>query len=101
MKEKELREVSTCGLCHEKIGKSGIPLFMRVNVKRYGLKADAIRRQQGLGMLLGGSGSLASAMGQDEDMAEIISEKTITVCEKCAGEYHILYHILESGEEDQ
>lgn len=98
MKEKELRKVSVCRLCDEKIGKSGLPLFMRVSVKRYGLKADAIKRQQGLGMMLGGHGLLAQVMGPNEDMAEIIHENEITVCETCASKNPIIYHILELTE---
>lgn len=94
MKEKELREAATCGLCNEKIGKSGLPLFMRVSVKRYGLKADALRRQTGFGMLMG-NGALAQIMGPNEDMAEIISENTVTVCETCGLENSILHRILE------
>ncbi len=91
----ELRKISVCGLCNKKIGKSGLPLFMRVNVKRYGLNMQAVQRQQGLGMLLGGHGMLAQVMGSDDDMADIISENTITVCETCAPKNHLLYEILE------
>lgn len=97
MKEKELREAATCGLCGKKIGESGLPLFMRVNVKRYGLNARAIKRQTGLGMVFDGHHKLAEVMGPNEDMAEIISEKTITVCETCGMKNHVLHAIL-SGE---
>ena len=82
MKEKELREIATCALCGKRIGDSGLPLFWRVRIRRYGLKADAMRRQQGLGMMIGGQ--LAQVMGPDEDLAEKISETEITVCETCA-----------------
>ena len=86
MKEKELRENSTCNICGKKIGHTGIPLFWRVTIQRYGLKLDAIQRQTGLAMMLGGNGILAQVMGTDEDMAEKMSEKKITICESCAVE---------------
>lgn len=84
MKEKELRECATCAICKRKIGKSGMPMFWRVNIERHALKLDAIRRQQGLAMALGGRALLASIMGPDEEMTEPLMEpKTITVCEDC------------------
>jgi len=82
MKEKELREVATCVLCGKAIGNTGLPLFWRVRIERYGLKADAMRRQQGLGMMIGGQ--LAQVMGPDEDLAEKTFSTEITVCETCA-----------------
>lgn len=100
MKESELREAATCGLCNKKIGQSGVPLFMRVNVQRHGLLAPAIQRQQGLAMMLGGNGLLASVMGPNDNMTDIISENTITVCEICAQDNPILYQILELKEDD-
>lgn len=84
MKEKELREVAICAMCENKIGHTGLPLFWRVRIRRYGLKTDAIKRQQGLTMMLDGHALLAQVMGPDEDMAEKILETEITVCEKCA-----------------
>lgn len=84
MKEAELREVATCKLCQKKIGHTGMPLFWRVRVERYGLKKDALDRQQGLTMMLGGRAQLAAMMGPDEDMAEKISSTEFTICEECA-----------------
>lgn len=97
MKEKELRKVAICGLCNKKIGESGLPLFMRVTVKRYGLKAQALSRQTGLEMMRGAAAGLAQVLGPDEDMAEIITENTITVCATCSNENLVFYEILETG----
>ena len=96
MKERELREVCTCGLCKNKIGTASSLFFMRVNIQRYGLNYDALERQQGLAMQLDGNALLANAMGPDEDMADIICEKTITVCDTCSLNNPVLYEILES-----
>ena len=95
MKEKELREVATCKMCGKKIGASGLPLFWRVRIERYGLKANALRRQQGLTMMLGGHAELASIMGPDEDLAEKILSKEITVCEDCCTKQVVIAALAE------
>ena len=91
MKEDKLREVSECDICHNQIGSAGIPLFWRVRLERHGLKADAIKRQQGLGMMIGPE--LAMVMGPNEDMTEKISSKEITVCENCASKSTSVYQM--------
>ena len=83
MKEDELRDNAICNLCGQPIGKSGLPLFWRVTVERFGLNLTALQRQQGLAMILG-SASLARVMGADEDLAISMMEPAkITVCESC------------------
>jgi hypothetical protein len=83
VKEAELRKHSTCDLCHEKIGHTGLPLFWRVTVERFGIDMAAARRQTGLGMMIGAP--LASVMGPDEDMATPMMEAAVlTICEACA-----------------
>lgn len=85
MKEAELRKHTTCDVCKYPLGaRSPAPLFWRVTVERFGLKMDAIKRQDGLGAFLGSS-VLASVMGPDEDLAAPVMEPTtLTVCETCA-----------------
>jgi len=92
MKELELRKVAKCVICGEKIMHAGIPLFWRVRIERYGLKADAIKRQQGLDMMI--SPHLAQVMGPDEDMAEKFFSIEITVCETCASEKSLPVAVL-------
>lgn len=85
MKERELREHAICSLCERKIGHTGLPLFWRGTVERFGIDAGAVQRQHGLGLMLGAP--LAMIMGPDEDMAEPIMEPVrLTVCETCAVE---------------
>ncbi len=84
MMELELREHATCVLCGNKIMASGIPLFWRVTVERFGVDLRAVERQQGLTMMLGDP-YLASVMGPDEDMATpFMPPVVLTVCEPCA-----------------
>lgn len=68
MKEKELRAVATCGLCHKKIGDWVFPMFYRVRIERHGVKLDAVKRQAGMEMLMNGCVPLAQVMGPDEEM---------------------------------
>lgn len=83
MKESELRKHAVCTVCAEKIGHTGLPLFWRVTVERFGIDMQAARRQTGLGMMLGAS--LAAVMGPDEDMAQAIGDPAVlTMCEHCA-----------------
>lgn len=84
MKEAELRKHALCDLCAKKIGHSGLPLFWKVTIERFGVDMGAIRRQSGLAVMLG-SPTLASVMGPGEDMAQPVMEpKVLTVCEPCA-----------------
>lgn len=85
MKEKELREHSTCNLCNKKIGESHIPMFWRIKIERFGINLNVIQRQTGLTELLGGHAHLAQVMGPDEEMTMPMMEPVIlTVCEDCA-----------------
>ena len=100
MKEKELRKVANCAMCKKPIGHTGLPLFWRIRIQRYGLKIGALKRQQGLTMMLGGHAELAAVMGPDEDMAEKISGVEITLCEKCAIEESWPIVVLAEEKED-
>jgi hypothetical protein len=89
MKEAELRRHCVCSLCAKGIGASGIPLFWRVTVERFGVDLTAVKRQDGLGAMLGHS-ALAAVMGPDHDMARpVMDPVTLTVCETCACERHM------------
>jgi hypothetical protein len=87
MKEKELRACATCGLCKKKVLASGMPFFYRVRIERHGVKMDAVTRQAGLEMMLGGSVALAQTMGADEDMTmPLMPPIEFTVCEACSSD---------------
>lgn len=83
MRESELREHTACSICKQKICSVGLPLFWTVDIKRYGIKMDVVRRQDGLAALLRNS-ELASIMGVDEDMTVILEDAKLTLCEECA-----------------
>lgn len=86
MKEAELRNHTTCSLCHKKIMACGLPLFWRLTIERFGIDIRAIQRQDGLSQIVGSS-AIASVMGPNEDLASPVQEATIlTICEKCAME---------------
>lgn len=95
IRERELREIAKCAICGQPFGESGLPLFWRLRLTRYGVDTEAVRRQDGLGALLGSSG-LAMVMGTDEPMATAIDGPTeITVCESCAGKQASVYELNE------
>lgn len=86
MNEDELRKHATCDLCKKRIGHTGLPLFWRVRIERFGIDLAAVKRQDGLGAFLGNS-QLARVMGDDPVMAKPAMEaKTLTLCETCACE---------------
>lgn len=84
MKEKELREHTTCSNCRKPIGHTGLPLFWKLTVERHGVDMGAVRRQDGLAAVLGGSVELAQAMGTDPEMTVLLETVEITLCEACA-----------------
>ena len=96
MKEKELREHAICTVCKRAIGHAGLPLFYVLTIERYGVKMDAVKRQDGLSALLGGHARLAAVMGPDEEMTESLMDPgKITVCEVCAGVPHLVHYLAE------
>lgn len=86
MKERELREHADCDFCNRKIWHTGLPLFWRLKVDRFGINLRAAQRQDHMAGFLGSS-VLAAVMGPDEDMAKPMMETaTLTMCETCAME---------------
>lgn len=84
MNEQEVRRHAVCSLCHEKILRTGLPLFYRVTIERFGMKMDAVRRQHGMELLMGNV-ALAQVMGPNEDMAmPVMDPLVLVVCETCS-----------------
>jgi hypothetical protein len=96
MKEKELREAANCFICGKPFGHTGLPLFWRVTIQRFGVDVGAVNRQTGLTMMLGGNALLASVMGPDEELAKPLGEAiNVTLCETCALEDASIAQIVE------
>ncbi len=84
MKEAELRQHATCTICRKKVGATGLPLFWRVTIDRFGIDLQAARRQDGLAAYIG-SAAIAQIMGPDLDMAKPVMDTAVaTICEHCA-----------------
>jgi hypothetical protein len=95
MKEKELRELATCSLCDKKIGETGLPLFYKLTVERFGLDLNACRRRMGLDLMIG-SPVLAMAFSPDEDLAQSLhGPVTYSVCELCSQKNPAVMHAIE------
>jgi hypothetical protein len=67
MKADELRKYAVCSMCLKKLGASGMPLFYKVTIERFGIDLGAMTRQGGLEQLIGNA-RIAQAMGADEEM---------------------------------
>ena len=101
MKESELRKHAKCSLCSELIGHTGMPIFWTVQVFRHGVDLSAVRRQDGLGMMLGNT-ALAQVMGPDEEMTKVLlGPVDLDLCEKCALENDIIAEAFEKAESDK
>ena len=84
MKERELRECATCAVCGQLIGKASLPVFWRVSMEYHGVNVEAVQRQTGLAMMMGGNGALAAVMGPDDEITMPLMEPgAITVCHDC------------------
>ncbi len=85
MKQKDIKPCSKCG---KGVMHTGLPLFWKISIMRYGIDIDAVKRQSGLEMMLDGHATLANVMGPDEDIAKPVTGKmiNITLCEHCAME---------------
>lgn len=91
-------EIRKCVFCGKGVAHDGNILFYRVSIERCGLNRQAIERQSGLEVMLGGHPMLAHVMGAHEDMAKIIdSQKHLWVCLPCGDEVspHYLSEFLE------
>jgi hypothetical protein len=78
---------------------TGLPLFYRVTVERFGIDMAAVQRQALDCHAIVGSAMLALTMGPDEDMAKPVSETIkLTVCEACSTSInHCVAHLAELG----
>ncbi len=84
MKEVELRKHTLCSICGQKVLHTGVPLFWKVTVERFGVDLRATQRQDGLAAFIGNT-AIASVMGPGEDLAKPMMEaQVLTLCEECA-----------------
>lgn len=84
----KLNEITKCAKCGKGVMHTGLPLFWRVTIERFGIDKAAVDRRHGLEMFFGGGGAgarLAGAMGADEDIAHaVMDEVRLILCEGCA-----------------
>src|SRR4051812_43025168 len=96
LKQEDLRPCSFCG---KGVMHTGIPQFFRVTIERMVANRQAITRQHGLEMMMGGNALLANIMGPNEDMAEVLdSVQNALVCHACAMEPHPLFAAMEQDD---
>lgn len=85
MKRNELQK---CAVCGKGVIHTGLPLFWKLSIERFGVDIGAVQRRHGLETFFGGGGAgaaMAGIMGADEDIAVSLGDKkTLLVCEDCA-----------------
>ena len=84
----KLSEIKKCAVCGKGVMHTGLPLFWRVRIDRFGIDKAAVDRRAGLEMFFGGGlpgARLAGVMGPDEDIAKpVMDEVVLILCEDCA-----------------
>jgi hypothetical protein len=89
-KENEMKsiELKPCTNCGKGLLHTGVPLFWRVNIERFGVDLNAARRQVGLEQFFGGGSVgavMATTMGPQEDIAKSLGDADVVLlCEDCA-----------------
>lgn len=101
MKAQEIIKVAKCANCGNPFGKTGAPFFYRVSIETFGVDFAAMRRYDGLAMMMG-STALANAMGPDEDIALPVGEPVkVTLCSDCVLRELNLLLLIEKATEDK
>lgn len=97
LKQKELRELAVCAACRKRIGHTGLPLFYRVTIERFGVDLRAVQRQGGLEQMLGNV-VLAQVMGPDDEMAKAVMDPVqVSICESCSTAPVMVAALAEHG----
>lgn len=98
MKRTELLTHAKCDLCHQPIGHTGVPLFWKVTIERFGVDLKAVNRQDALGAFLS-SQVLGDVMGPGEDLAKPMMDKpaVATVCETCGTKDTMVAMLADAG----
>ncbi len=85
MKQSDLQK---CCKCRQGLMHTGVPLFWRITVERFGVDMAAVQRRHGMELMMGGGtvgAVLAGAMGPNDDIAKLLGEKLVLcMCETCA-----------------
>lgn len=99
------KDFKPCAACGKGVMHTGLPLFWTVDVQRWGIDAQAVRRQHGMEQVFGGGAGAAVAM------ADIFSSGPIArpldpapplrllVCEACVTQAQVLAVLVESERE--
>jgi hypothetical protein len=78
-------DLRPCPMCGKGLMHNGLPLAWKITMHRLGIDVNAVRREQGLEMLMGGSVALARAFSPNSEFGlEIEKPITVMVCEPCA-----------------
>jgi hypothetical protein len=76
-------DMKPCANCGKGVMHSGLPLAWKLKVERVGINAQAIQREHGLEMMMGGNVALARVFSPERDFGTLLSSKSLILCEPC------------------
>ena len=95
-------DLRPCALCGKGLMHTGLPLVWKITMHRLALDVNALRREQGLEMMMGGAAPLARAFSPNSEFGlEIEKPITVMVCEPCALEQRIVIRCAFPDEKDE
>lgn len=88
-------DFTPCVRCHKGVMHTGLPFFYRITIEHMGVDAQAVQRQHGLEMMLGGNAKIANVMGENADMGLPIGDATKgLLCQKCATDLDLPFAMI-------
>lgn len=94
-------DIKPCAMCGKGLMHTGLPLVWKITMHRLGLDVNALRREQGLEMMMGGAAPLARAFSPNNEFGlEIEKPITVMVCEPCALEQRVVIMCASQDEKD-
>lgn len=88
MKQKDLQK---CALCDKGMMHARGMTFYILTIQRMGIDVGAVRRQDALEQMMGGSAVLASVMGPNEDLCVPLHKpEPVWICDPCAFSHGIM-----------
>lgn len=79
------RDIKKCAICDEGMMHARGMTFYSLTIVRMGINLAAVRRQDALETLCGGSPAIAQALGPDEDLAvPLHAAEPVWICDPCA-----------------
>lgn len=98
MKQNEFKPCASCG---EGIMHAADITFFKLNVQYMIVDIDAVKRQHGLEMMMGGASPIAQVLGPNEDIAVPAGDpEEILICLQCSLKLNI-WELIELNKDEE